>query len=255
MWSDSYDRETKDVFDVQDAITNAIVAALKPHGKETVATRKGPGTSDPEAYDFYMRALYFVERRGPGVARSVEYFTKAIEKDPQFARAYAGLANGLELVPYFAGVPAHVIEPRVRAAAQRALELDSSLAEPRVALAMAYWHALRWDDADREFKRAIAADSTSAVARTQYGRFLITKGSISESIDQLRLARRLDPLAPTSSVWLALALLYSGDRRGANDEIRRSMELDPELLTNRTVLVFDLVRQGRLKESLSLLPK
>jgi serine/threonine-protein kinase len=254
MWSESYDRETRDVFEVQAEITRAILLALRPNSeRQADAAPKGPGTSDPEAYDFYLRGLYLVERRGRSVRLAADYFAKAIEKDPRFARAHAELAAALELFPYFAGVPAHVVEPRARSAAERALELDPSLAEPRVALAMAHWHAFRMAEADKEFKRAIAADSSSALAHTQYGRFLLCTGRVRESIPELRIARRLDPLAPTSSVWLAQALLYTGDRAAANEESRRSRELDPNLITNRTVLVYDIVRQGRFKEALAIM--
>jgi Tfp pilus assembly protein PilF len=116
---------------------------------------------------------------------------------------------------------------------------------------MAHWHAMQWAEADQEFKRAIAADSTSAVARTQYGRFLITSVRIPEAIPQLRIARRLDPLAATSSVWLSYALAAAGYDSEAAEESRRSRELDPNLINNRTILVLDLVHSGRFKEALS----
>ncbi|HEX6576032.1 MAG TPA: protein kinase [Gemmatimonadaceae bacterium] len=253
MWSEAYDRESKDVFDVQADITNAIVAALRPSSAKSFSSRsaKGPGTSNAEAYDFYLRGLYLVERRGQSVKLAADYFSKAIEKDPGFARAYAELAAALELFPYFAGVPAYVVEPRARAAAERALQLDPSLAEARVALAMAHWHAFRWNDADREFERAIASDSTSAVAHTQYGRYLLCTGRVRESIPHLRIAQRLDPLAPTSTVWLSGALLYEGQRDASIAESRRSRELDPNLMTNRTVLVYEIVRQGKIDEAIS----
>jgi serine/threonine-protein kinase len=185
--------------------------------------------------------LYLIERRGPGVAQSAEYFSQAIKKDPNFARAHAGLAAALEFFPYFAGASAERIEPRVRAAAVRSLALDPTLAEPRVALAMAHWHAYRWKDADAEFKRALAADSTSAVAHTQYGRFLLSVARIPDALQEFRTARRLDPLAATSSVWLSHTLAYTGDHAAAAAESRRSRELDPNLLNNRTILVFDIV--------------
>ena len=253
MWSDSYDRENKDVFDVQAEITHAIVAALRPDGKGGAQSfsraAADPGTSNPDAYDLYLRGLYLIERRGPGVPRAAEYFSQAIQKDPNFARAYAGLAGALEFFPYFTGVPAYAVENRARAAAERSLKLDPSLAEPRVALAMAHWHALRWDEADREFRRAIAADSTSAVAHTQYGRYLLTTARLRDAIAQLRIARRLDPLAATSSVWLSHGLAYIGEYAAAREEAKRSRDLDPNLLNNRTILVFDDVHAGRFAEA------
>lgn len=254
MWSDSYDREDKDVFAVQSDIAGSIAAALRPDlgSKAQLASNKsnGPGTANPEAYDLYMRGLYFVERRGTGVAKAADFFRQAIHKDPNFARAYAALADALELFPYFSGVPAVAVERDALAAAERSLSLDPSLAEPRVAMAMAHWHAWRWNDADREFRNAIAADSTSAVAHTQYGRYLLQVSRSADAERELRIARRLDPLAATSSIWLSDALAYEGRHQESVDESRRARDLDPDLLTNRTVLVFNLVKDGNFVEAL-----
>ena len=254
LWSEAYERENKDVFAVQDDITRAIVVALRPElagGRGTLSqsTRTGPGTSNPEAYDLYLRGLYLIERRGAGVAQSAEYFSQAIAKDPRFARAYAGLADALEFFPYFAGVPAELVESRVHVAAEKSLELDPALAEPRVALAMAHWHAFRWNEADAEFRRAIDADSTAAAAHTQYGRYLLSVARVEDAMREFRIARRIDPLAPTSSVWLAHSLAYTGDYVAALDEGKRSRELDPTLWNNRTILVFDLVAVGKSEEA------
>ncbi|MFN2603548.1 MAG: protein kinase [Gemmatimonadaceae bacterium] len=254
LWSDVYERESKDVFAVQDDITHAIVAALRPEfASATVSSAQkramGPGTTNPEAYDLYLRGLYLIERRGPGIARSVEYFNEAIKRDPNFARAYAGLADALEFFPYFAGVPSERVEARVKAAAQRSLQLDSGLAEPRVALAMANWHALRWRDAEAEFKAALSADSTSAPAHTQYGRFLLSIGRPADALREFRAARTLDPLAPTASVWLSHTLLLMGNDSAAREEARRARDLDPTLLTTRSILAIDLFNQGRIDEA------
>ena len=253
LWSDAYERESKDVFAVQDEITRSIVSALRPELGGEAASRaqkaSGPGTSDPEAYDLYLRGLYLIERRGVGVTRSAEYFSQAIAKDSGFARAYAGLADALEFFPYFAGVPASRIEARATAAAKRSLELDPELAEPRVALAMAHMHAFRWKEADEEFRRALAADSTSSVAHTQYGRFLAMLGRVPESLEQFRRARTLDPLAGTSSVWLSHTLSLVGQHEAAWAESKRARELDPNLVTAQTILALDRVAEGHPDEA------
>lgn len=257
MWSDSYDREDKDVFAMQSDIAGSIAAALRPDlgTKAQLASTKssGAGTTNADAYDLYLRGMYLVERRGEGVSRGADYFRQAIQKDPNFARAYAALADALELFPYFSRVPAPQVERDALRAAEKSLSIDPSLAEPRVAMALAYWHAWRWDDADREFRNAIAADSTSAVARTQYGRYLLSVARAEDAERELRIARRLDPLAATSSVWLSKALAYEGREQASIDESKRSRELDPELLNNRTVLVFDIVRLHRFDEALSIM--
>ena len=249
MWSDTYERDNKDVFAVQDEITNSIVAALRPElaGRSSSAgarSNAGQGTINPEAYDLYLRGIYLLERRGGGVARAADYFSQAIAKDSGFARAYAGLADALEFFPYFAGVPAAKIEGRVTAAANRSLQLDPTLAEPRVALAMAHMHAFRWKEAEAEFKRALAADSTSSTAHTQYGRFLNLGGRYQESFEEFKRARALDPLAGTASVWLSHVLSVMGDQEQAWEESKRARELDPNLVTARTILAVDRLDAG-----------
>ena len=257
LWSETYDRDSKDVFAVQDDITKSILAALRPEfsATGTASARKptGPGTSNPAAYDLYLRGLYLLERRGPGVAKSAEYFTQAIHQDTSFARAYAALAEALELFPYFAGVSARSVEERARAAAEKSLQLDPTLAEPRVALAMAYFHAFQWNDADAEFRSAILADSTSPVAHTQYGRFLFIIGQVRPALEQFRTARALDPLAPTASVWLSHMLSLLGDTAAAWEESKRVRELDPSLVTGSVLLAEDRIVLGHADEARAML--
>jgi serine/threonine protein kinase/tetratricopeptide (TPR) repeat protein len=252
LWSDVYDRDSKDVFAVQDDITRAIVAALRPEFARTASTssnRPGPGTSNPAAYDLYLRGLYLMERRGAGVPRAADYFAQAVHQDTTFARAYGALAQALEFFPYFAAVPPQRVAERVRAAANKSLELDQTLAEPRVALAMMHWHAYQWAEADAEFRRAIAADSTAPVAHTQYGRFLFGTARLDDALREFRIARRLDPLAPTASVWLSHTLSAFGEHAAAWEESKRARELDPDLFTARAVLAYDRIAIGKFDEA------
>jgi serine/threonine-protein kinase len=213
----------------------------------------GPGTRNPEAYDLYLRGLYVLERRGPGVTQAAQYFSQAIEKDSSFARAYASLAEALEFFPYFAGVSARSVEARARAAAEKALKLDPTLAEPRVALAMAYSHAFKWNEADAEFRSALLADSTSSVAHTQYARFLLIVNQIRPALEQAQIARRLDPLAPTASMWVSHLHALLGDTAAAWEESKRVRELDPALFTARVVLAEDRIVLGHLDEARAML--
>jgi tetratricopeptide (TPR) repeat protein len=114
---------------------------------------------------------------------------------------------------------------------------------------MAHMHAFRWKEADAEFRRALAADSTSPVAHTQYGRFLAMLGRIPESLEQFRRARTLDPLAGTSSVWLSNTLSLMGQHEAAWAESKRARELDPNLVTTQTILALDRVAVGHLDDA------
>jgi serine/threonine protein kinase/tetratricopeptide (TPR) repeat protein len=252
LWSETYERDSKDVFAVQDDITRSIVAALRPEftrGSGIQQAPEGPGTADAEAYDLYMRGSALVERRGANVKRAADYFRQAIARDSNYARAYAALAGALQFYPYFAGVPADQVDEQTRAAAERSLQLDPSLAEPRMAIAMADWHAFKWAAAEEQFRRAIAADSTSPTAHTQFGRFLLSIGRAPEAVRELEIAKRLDPLAGTSSVWLAYSLTHMGDQARAAAEGRRARELDPTLITTFTILALERAAAGKWAEA------
>ena len=134
LWSEVYERQVKDVFQVQDEVAQAVVDALRARLPGAVAAPydrrvSSPGTTNLDAYDLYLRANYLLERRGSGVEKAVEYFERAIAEDSTFARAYAGLAFALELSPNFDGTPPRAVEQRATQAARRALALDPTLAE------------------------------------------------------------------------------------------------------------------------------
>lgn len=245
LWSESYERETKDVFAVQDDITRSIVGALR--------LRLGNGqrqvTTDLSAYDDYLRGSYALEQRGPAVAGAVKLLESAIKKDSTFARAYGKLSEALELLPYFAGVPASRVEKRAVAAAKRALALDSTDAEAHIGLALASGHAFDWAEADRQYRLAIAADSNSAVARTQYGRHLLQVARIPEAIAQLERAVALDPLSGTQAAWLAYSYRFDGEGSRGLSEIIRYQKQFPELDLTRLLAGYALVAAGRKSEA------
>jgi tetratricopeptide (TPR) repeat protein len=248
LWSDSYEREMKDVFAVQDDITKSIVGALSLK----LGNGQRQATSNLAAYDDYLRGAYALEQRGPGVTNAVALFNSAIAKDSTFARAYGKLSEALELLPYFAGIPAAHVEAPAIAAAQRALALDSSDAEAHIGLALAYGHAFKWKESDREFRSAIAADTNSAVARTQYGRQLLQVARIPEAIDQLKRAVALDPLSGTQLIWLATATGMNGDTAAALTLALRAHDKFPALDLTKVQTAFELLRWRRTAEAQAL---
>jgi TolB-like protein/tRNA A-37 threonylcarbamoyl transferase component Bud32/tetratricopeptide (TPR) repeat protein len=248
MWSNAYERETRDLFAVQDDIARTITSelrlALGGDGAGTIA-----GTTNLEAYDAYLRGQYLLERRGAGVLRAVEFFNTAIARDSGFARAYAGLSEALELLPYFTLTPAHSIEARAVAAARRAIALDSTVSQAYVGLALAHDHAFRWNEAEVEFRRAIALDSSSVIAALQYGRHLLYRNRLPEAIVQFRHAANLDPLFGTALAWLAHAYSISGQHDSAIAIGRRGREVDPGLVLGKTLGAKDLLDAGRPDEA------
>jgi TolB-like protein/Tfp pilus assembly protein PilF len=233
-WSENYDRNASDAYAVQDSIAHAVAQALSPRrpsraNKAAVqSTVASSGTSNPEAYDLYLRGRYLLMRRGPGVAQAVSRFEQSIDKDPKFARAHAGLGLALELLPYFSSVSAPSIRDRAVTAANRALALDSTQAEAHTALAIAHSHAYEWDAALKEHQRAIALDPNDAAARTQYGRFLNCMGHVMEAKAEFERARRADPYDAVASGWLGHLLSLTGHHSEALAEINRALEIDSD---------------------------
>jgi serine/threonine-protein kinase len=248
LWTESYERNTSDVFAVEDDITRSIVAALRLR----LGPAQRPATADLGAYDDYLRGVHALERRGKGVSDAIQFFNSAIHKDSSFARAYAKLSEALELTPYFGGVSATSVELRAVAAANRALALDSTAADAHIGLAMAMDHGFRWNDAEREYRLAIAADTTSSVARVQYGRHLLTLARIPEAIVQLERAVALDPLSGTALVWLAHARGMNGDMNAAVRDGFAARALDTGLALSGLNLGNDLATAGRFREAAAM---
>jgi serine/threonine-protein kinase len=205
-----------------------------------------------EAYDQYLRGVYLLEHRGPGVAKAVEYFRNAIAKDSGFARAYGTLSEALELMPYFSETPAQSVEAPAVAAAERALGLDSTVVEAHIGLGLARDHAFRWQEAEAEYRRALTLDSNSAVAHLQLGRHLMHRALIPEAMAQFRRATQLDPVSGTAFVWLAHCYSLSGMSDSALAIGRHARMLDPGLLLARTIGAMDAIAAKRPDEARAL---
>jgi tetratricopeptide (TPR) repeat protein len=254
MWSDVYERQVKDIFQVQGEIARSIVGALsarlpgtaRPKNQQAVSS---PGTSNPEAYDLYLRASYLLERRGSEVEKAIEYFEQAIAEDSTFARAYAGLSLALELRPNNDGTLPQAVEQRATAAARRALLLDSTLAEAHVALGLAHMYALRWGQAGESFHRAVAVDTSSAPAAYLYCLYLLRVGRVPDAVESCRRARLADPLSGTGSGTLAYALSLAGRHGDALAESRRAYELDSSLSMAHAILPLVDLAAGHREEA------
>jgi serine/threonine-protein kinase len=254
-WSDSYEREARDVFAVQDDITRAVVEALRvtlAGGAPRAGEASGRGTTSAEAYDLYLRALYLYQRRGSGLRQAEDYLEQAIGRDPSFARANALLALVLLVKPYYVPVGPADILPRASAAAQRAVALDSALADAHAALGTVLTTSSRWSGAEAEFRRALALDPTTAETHLRYGTMLLFLGRIREGLAALERARALDPLSPVIAAYLGHALALAGRLDESLVEGRRALDLDPTGVATYGNLVLDYVAAGRLADAVAL---
>jgi serine/threonine-protein kinase len=248
LWSDTFGSGTQDVFALQDELTRAITAALATRlsGRPAprVAAKVAEGTSDAEAYDLYLRGRFLLLQRRR-LPQAVEIFQSAIQKDSSFARAYAGLGETLQYLPYFASTPAVDVRERTMRAARRALALDSTLSEAHVALGLAHMHAWEWSAAEDEFRRAIAADSTDASAYTQYARFLLYTARPREALIALNRAQKLEPYSAVISGWIVASLSMLGRNDEALAESRRALEMDSTTAPVIHISILAYVAAGR----------
>ena len=230
-WSESYRRDSSNVFEMQSEITRAIATALRERlepgsADSKVAVTASSGTKDAHAYDLYLRGRFALARRSGGVRQAIELFEEAIARDSNFARAHAGLAVALELLPYFSGVRTRDVRERAVASARKALALDRTLSEAYTALALAHQHAYEWGLAEEAHRRAVELDPNDASARIQYGRFLHYVGRQRDARAQFERARLLDPYSAVGSGWYGHLLSLTGRNRDGIAEISRALEID-----------------------------
>jgi len=250
LWSETYERELKDVFTVQDEISRAIVNTLqlKLSGRG-IQTNSSP--ESVETYELYLQGRYHWRRwRTEGAEQAIHYFEAAIQKDPKYAPAYAGVAYSYCWLGFFGAVPPTEAMPKARQAAEKALALDDSLAAAHTALA--YVKALYefdWPVAEREFKRAIELNAGDADAHFGYGiAYLSPQGRLEDTVREMQLASDLDPLSPVQANYLGLAYQFVGRRAEAIAQYKRALDLDPNFVEARLHLANAYLDPGRFKD-------
>jgi adenylate cyclase len=226
LWSDTIERELRDVFEVEDEITQAIVGALKV--KLTDAAPVVSAKGDTEANDLYLQGLYFSNKSGEEELRkALSFFQKALDKDPKFSRAWTGIAK---VWIFMADAYVKPLEsyPVAQAAAQKALALDERDPVAHCVLGFSK-KVLYWDQEAmvQEGKRALEIDPSSASAHVWYGDTFLGRGDLDGAIEEYRTAAKLDPLSPAVSDSLAGGYLVAGKLDDAITQGKRTLELDP----------------------------
>ena len=232
VWDSVYESRSSDVFAVQDEFTRAIVAALAPtlaagapaaHGAAAV----GRGTRDQEAYDLYLRGRYHMLERGTAnLARAIALYRQAIARDPAFARAHAGLALAYGILTSYVPNATDSTVPLMTASAERAVAIDSSLADAHLALGLALEMRLQFAEAMDRYRTAIALEPANPFAYHLLGGTLHSLGRTKAAIDTLRRASQLDPLAKSAAAAYAGALAAAGQFAEAESTARRVLALD-----------------------------
>jgi serine/threonine-protein kinase len=241
VWHENYERPASDVFGVQDEIARAIAGQLQVTlaGAGAAASR---GTANLAAYDLYLHAMYLYRRRGPAITSAIADFEQALVLDSTFARAWAGLATALAVSPYYIEVRMGSVLPRARIAAERAVRLDSTLADAHLALGFVLGESYDYPRAEAELKRAIAINPDGAEARYRLGWLYLYMGRGAEAIPTLQQAKARDPVYFLVLSYLGLAEISVGHFDEGLAEEERALELEP---TN--IAALSIMTQGYAK--------
>ena len=230
IWSKRYSRQQTDLIALQMEIGRDVAQKLKTKLSGTDAQNVAKNnTANTEAYQLYLRGRYHYNKfTDDGYYRGIEYFTQATAIDPNYALAYTGLADCYFGLSDQFRAPNEVM-PKARAAAEKALSLDNSLAEAHVSLGlvkMFYDHA--WTEAEGEFQRAIALDPNYANAHLFYSRLLMAVGRYDEAVREGEIAIRIEPLSPMSNAFLGYVLGFAGRSDEALAQFNRALELNDQ---------------------------
>ncbi len=231
LWGEQYNRKRTDIFAVQDEIAREISEKLRVRltGKDKKQLTKRH-TQDTEAYHLYLKGRYYWNKRTrEGLERGVEYFQQAIEKDPNYALAYAGLADSYYLLAgtAYGALPPQEAIPRAKAAALRALQIDNTLAEAHASMASVLTSEWDWPAAEKEYKRSIRLNPGYATVRQWYAFYLTALGRLEEALAEARRAHELDPLSIIINRDLGLVFYYARQPDRAIEQYRKTIELDP----------------------------
>jgi adenylate cyclase len=257
LWAKSYERDSRDVLAMQDevalAIAHEVNVELTPHEQARFANAR---PVNPQAHEAYLRGRYYLSSfTQERVNKAIEQFEQAIKADPSFALPYTGLADAYSYGEdwYF---PANEVMPKAKAAAEKALQLDDSLAEAHTSLAVIQWqYDFDWAGGESEYRRAIALNPNYAEAHHQYGYLLVFRGRFDESLAEMKRASELDPLAAGITNDLGLPLTFQARYEAAREQSRKALELDPNYYLANWALGWTDIEAGRFREAIPELEK
>jgi len=253
LWAETYDRKLTDAFVIESDIANAIAETLqaKISGGEQEAISSRP-TENFEAHELYLKGRFFWNKRtADGLKTAIGYFDQAIEKDPAYAVAYAGLADAYSVLPNYSQTPGEEAYAKAETAAMKALQLNDSVAEAHIALAnVRVWH--RWaNGAEAEFKRGLQLDPNYSTGHQWYSIYLSVKGRFDDAITEMEKARALDPFSIIINTELGCPYLYSKRYDRAIEYFQKALEMEPGFPFAHFALAeaFDCV--GRYQDAIS----
>jgi len=230
IWSDTYDKDLENIFDIQDAVAQAIVKALKI---ELLGVNENQlvkhYTENTEAYNLYLQGRYFFNKRTEeDLKKSSQYFERAIAMDPKFALAYSGLADYYLNVPDYSTSPPKNAYQEGKKVALRAVELDDGLAEAHTSLGLAYAFHWEWKNAETECKKAITLNPNYSQAHHWHGMLLTYQARHDDAIAEIKRALDMDPYSLVINRNLGSAYCYARRYDEALEQLKKTVEMDPD---------------------------
>jgi len=254
LWSQRWDRDAQELFQLEDEITRSIVSTLRG---TLLGDLGDPAprryTANPKAWHLYLRGRHAWNRRGrDGILDGIRFFEQAIAEDPNYAPAYSGLSDCYAIMLDYRGVPVAEGMQRAKAEARRAIELDESLAEAHTSLAwVTFIYDWDWVGAEREFRRAIELDPRYSVAHQWYAWLLVALGRVDEALVQARFAVELDPTSVSIRRTLAWLYILARQPEAAIAHLRRTIAMDPLAEETHRVLGLAYIEKGLYDEALA----
>jgi eukaryotic-like serine/threonine-protein kinase len=248
LWGAQYDRKSGDIFAVQDEISNEISEKLRlqlTRAEKKRLTKRH--TEDAEAYRLYLKGRHHWNKwTEEGFYKAIEYFQQAVNKDPGYALAYAGLADSYVLLGWNSYLPPQEAFPKGKVAAMTALRLDANLAEAHASFAAILWlYDWRWEEAEAEFKRSLDLSSAYGTGNHWYAEYAMTMGRKAEAIARMKNGQDLDPLSLIINAAVGWAFYHARRYDEGIEQLRRTVELDPNYPVTYWILGLLLRKTGR----------
>ncbi len=254
LWAQEYDRSLQDIIALQDDVAAGVTQEIQ--SRWAIELRNHPGRhqpANPEAYEAYLKGRYSLNRRTEaGLHNALGYFHAATDADPGYALAYAGLADGYILMVSNYDISPEATVVQARAAANKALALDPGLGEPHAVLALITQnHDWNWEESEREFKLAMAADPTDPTAHFWYSNGLMVRGRFDEGFREMAIARRLDPMSLPIRISEGAEFYMARRYDDALGECDRILEIEPNFAAAYLYRGLSYVQKGKWKEALA----
>jgi serine/threonine-protein kinase len=258
LWSERFDCAMTDIFDVQDNMARAIADHLKIElGSKSGTPLVRRYNESIEAYDLYLRGRFQANKRTPeGFQKAYEYFQQALELQPNYPPALAGVADYHVAVASWGMQPPNEAWPPAKEAVRRALDADDTLAEAHASMGLIQmWYEWNWKEAEREFLRAIELSPALPVPHVNYNLLLVQNGRSNEAEEQIRTALACDPLSVPANVYLAGVYHYRRDYEHSLKQTRRALDLNPDDIEAHIVMALNYEQQKNYPDAVAELEK